>query len=84
MVVGIAIEAPGHQLLHYEENDNGRNIILDRQNVVTVLYVEEAPEDSQNSINYCEAAIERKLRNLSCLKFTICIPKLHDRFVVFG
>lgn len=81
MIVRIVVEAPGHQLLDYEEYDNGCDVVLDWEYVVTVLHIEKGPEYSHNRIHDRQTTVEWKLGDLSCLELSVCVPEFDSCFV---
>ena len=62
-------------MLDDEEHDDCRDVVLHREYIVPILYIEEGPENPQDCVNDCETSIEGKLRDLSRLELAISISK---------
>ena len=65
MVILVIVEAPGHELLNDQEDDDGGDVILHGEDIVAVLNVEEGPEDSDDCVGNGYAGVERELGDLS-------------------
>lgn len=59
MPVLVVVEAPCHEHFQDQEGDDGRNVVLHRQDIVSVLDIEEAPEYADYGVNYSDTPIER-------------------------
>ena len=79
----VVVEAPCEQHLHDEEDDDGRDVVLHGQDVVSMLHVEERPEDPHDRIYQRHAPIERQFRDLRGGQLAVCIAEL-DGGGVFG
>ena len=82
MYVGEVVVAPGHQLFHDEEDDDRGDIVLDRQYIMSVLDVQEAPEDGKHRVDDGQAAIKGQLCDLRRLQLPIGIPEFRYSLVI--
>lgn len=82
MYIGEVVVAPGHQLFHNEKDDDRGDIVLNRQYIMSILDVQEAPEDGKHGVDDGQAAIEGQLCDLRRLQLPIGIPELRYSLVV--
>lgn len=78
----VVVVPPGHELLDNQEDDGRRNVILDGENVRSVLDIKERPEDAHDRIDNGEAAVEREFCYLRRGKLAIGVPELHHGVVL--
>lgn len=83
VTVLVIVEAPSHEHFHYQKDEDGCDVILNRKNVVPVLIVEEAPEKEDDKINDCYAPVEGQFCNLRCWKLAVRIAERDDCFVFY-
>lgn len=86
MAVLVVVETPGHKHFYDQEHQNGCDVVLNCQNVVPILIVQETPEQEDDKVYDCDAAVERELRNLRRRKLSVRIAEGDDGFIidVFG
>ncbi len=93
MLIGeqFTIESPGHKHLDYQEDDDGRDVVLDGQDIMPMLDIEETPVPgfgqpvfsspemldprSNGGIDDGDTPVEGQFGNLGCRKLPIGIPK---------
>ena len=82
MAILVVVEAPGHKHFHDQEYQNGCDVVLDCQNIVPILVVQETPEQEDDKVYDCDAAIEGELRDLRRRKLTVRVAERDDGFIV--
>jgi len=82
MAVLVVVEAPGHQHLEDQEDDDSRDVILDRKDIVPVLEVEKAPEHGHDKVRDGDTTIEGQLRDLRGWKLSVRVPEGYDGLVL--
>lgn len=60
----VVIESPCHELFDNQEDDDGGDVVLDGKDVVTVLGVEETPEDADDGVDNGDAGVEGEFCDL--------------------
>lgn len=82
MTILVVVEAPGHEHFHHQKDENGCDVVLDRQNVMPVLEVEEAPEAQNDKVYNGDAAVEGQLRNLCSWELAVRVAESDDSLVL--
>ena len=82
MAILVVVKAPSHKHLHHQEDQNGCDVVLYRQYIVSVLVVQEAPEQQDYKVYDRDATVEGELRNLRRWKLAVRVTERDDRFVI--
>lgn len=82
VAVLVVVEAPSHEHLDHQEDQDGCDVVLDRKNVVSVLVVKEAPEEQDCKVDDGDAAVEGELRDLRRRELAIRVAERDDGFVL--
>ena len=61
----MVVVAPCSYHLDNQEANSRSDVVLNRQDIMSILDVEESPEDANDRIHYCESAVEGQLGDLS-------------------
>lgn len=84
MTVLVVVEEPCHEHFHDQEDQDGSDVVLHSQDVVSVHPVHDSPTYRQQSIDQGSNGIEWEFCNLSSWQFTKGIAELDDSIIAGG
>jgi len=76
------VKQPCHEDLDDEESQDGGNVVLHGQNVMSVLEVQKGPSGTAEGIYQSQGAVEGQLGNLSSREFAVGVSELDNARVV--
>jgi hypothetical protein len=82
MDIFVIVVSPSQQHLDNQENQDCRDVILDRKDIVSILDIEESPEDTHDRVHERHSTVEGQFGNLSGSQLSIGVPECNDSLVV--
>jgi hypothetical protein len=81
MAILVVVESPSHEHLNDQEDEDGGDVILNSQDIVSVLEVEKAPKYEDDKVDDGDAAVKGQLGDLSSRQLSISVAECDDGLV---